>query len=216
MSVFSGMSRPMKAAGVVLVGVAIVAAVIGGITALGGGNGSNEAGPSGTSTQPGTPGGTSAPSSGTSSTPPSTSASPSSPVPPPSTSPAPGGATSAPPGQSGQPGQPGQPGGDQQASNKWVTVRVFNNSTIKGLADRAADDFRNGGWNVNEVSNYSQGIIPTTTAYYRPGTDEEAAAKQLAQEFDIKAEPRFEGIQSASPGVIVIVTKEYQSGHKGS
>ena len=45
MSVFSGMSRPMKAAGVVLVGVAIVAAVIGGITALSGGNGSNEAGP---------------------------------------------------------------------------------------------------------------------------------------------------------------------------
>ena len=97
-----------------------------------------------------------------------------------------------------------------------MTVRVFNNSTIKGLADRAAEDFRGSGWNVNEVGNYSQGIIPTTTAFYRPGTDEEAAAKQLAQEFGIKAEPRFEGIQSASPGVIVIVTKEYQSGHKGS
>ena len=59
MSVFSGMSRPMKAAGVVLVGVAIIAAVIGGISALSGGDGSNEAGPSGTATQPGTSGGTS-------------------------------------------------------------------------------------------------------------------------------------------------------------
>ncbi|EOD65249.1 hypothetical protein H480_27586 [Amycolatopsis vancoresmycina DSM 44592] len=204
------MSRPMKAAGVALVGVAVIAAVIGGITALGGGDGSNEAGPSGTTTPPGS---SSAPPSSTSSsaTPPSTSS-------PASTSPAPPSPTSPGAGQptSAGPGQPGQPGGDQQASNKWVTVRVFNNSTIKGLADRAAEDFRGGGWNVNEVSNYSQGIIPTTTAFYRPGTDEEAAAKQLAQEFGIKAEPRFEGIQSASPGVIVIVTKEYQSGHKGS
>ncbi|MEV5715728.1 LytR C-terminal domain-containing protein [Amycolatopsis mediterranei] len=212
MSVFSGMSRPMKAAGVALIGVAIIAAVIGGISALGGGDGSNEAGPSGTSTQPGTSGGPSSapPSSSSSATPPSSSTSSSAPTPPSPSSPPPGQATSS------APGGPGQPGGDQQASNKWVTVRVFNNSTIKGLADRAAEDFRGGGWNVNEVSNYSQGIIPTTTAFYRPGTDEEAAAKQLAQEFGIKAEPRFEGIQSASPGVIVIVTKEYQSGHKGS
>ncbi|MDX3193203.1 LytR C-terminal domain-containing protein [Streptomyces sp. MN03-5084-2B] len=207
MSVFSGMSRPMKAAGVALIGVAIIAAVIGGISALSGG-GSNEAGPSGTSSTP--PGTSSAPpsTSSSASSPASTSSSsatPSSPTPPSPSSPA-GQPTSA---------APGQPGG-QQASNKWVTVRVLNNSTIKGLADRAAEDFRGGGWNVNDVSNYSQGIIPTTTAFYRPGTDEEAAAKQLAQEFGIKAEPRFEGIQSASPGVIVIVTKEYQSGHKGS
>ncbi|MGK3200806.1 LytR C-terminal domain-containing protein [Amycolatopsis sp. MEPSY49] len=206
MSVFSGMSRPMKAAGVALVGVAIIAAVVGGITALSGDNGSNEAGPSGTATQPGTSGGTSAPpTTSSTATPPSTSTS-ASPTPPSPTTPAPGQPTQ---------GQPGQPG-DQQASNKWVTVRVFNNSTIKGLADRAAEDFRGGGWNVNEVANYSQGVIPTTTAFYRPGTDEEAAAKQLAQEFGIKAEPRFPGIESASPGVIVIVTKEYESGHKGS
>ncbi|WP_290056823.1 LytR C-terminal domain-containing protein [Amycolatopsis solani] len=211
MSVFSGMSRPMKAAGVALIGVAIVAAVVGGISALSG-DGSNEAGPSGTSSSPpGTSGGTSAPpATSSTATPPSTSANPSSPTPPSPTTPAPGQPTQ------GQPGQPGQPGGDQQASNKWVTVRVFNNSTIKGLADRAAEDFRGSGWNVNEVSNYSQGTIPTTTAFYRPGTDEEAAAKQLAQEFGIKAEARFPGIESASPGVIVIVTKEYQSGHKGS
>ncbi|GLY35521.1 hypothetical protein Amsp01_015450 [Amycolatopsis sp. NBRC 101858] len=198
------MSRPMKAAGVVLIGVAIIAAVIGGVSALSG-DGSNEAGPSGTPSSPGTSTG-SQPPSGTTSTPPKTTTSPSSPTPPSTTSPAPGQPT---------PGQPGQPG-DQQTSNKWVTVRVFNNSTIKGLADRAAEDFRGSGWNVNEVSNYSQGVIPTTTAFYRPGTDEEAAAKQLAQEFGIKAEPRFPGIESATPGVIVIVTKEYESGHKGS
>ncbi|MEU0792325.1 LytR C-terminal domain-containing protein [Amycolatopsis sp. NPDC005961] len=205
MSVFSGMSRPMKAAGVVLIGVAIIAAIIGGVTALSG-DGSNEAGPSGTSsTPPGTSGSSSAPTSPSSPPPNSTSTNPPSPTPPP-TSPAPGQPTT---------GQPGQPG-DQQASNKWVTVRVFNNSTIKGLAARAKDDFAGSGWNVTEVSNYSQGVIPATTAYYRPGTDEEAAAKQLAQEFGFKAEPRFAGIQDATPGVIVIVTNNYESGHKGS
>lgn len=208
MSVFSGMSRPMKAAGVALIGVAIIAAVIGGVSALSG-DGSNEAGPSGTPTQPGTSTGSQPPSGSTPTPPPSstpTNPNPTSPTPPSPTSPAPGQPTS---------GRPGQPG-DQQAGNKWVTVRVLNNSTIKGLADRAAEDFRGSGWTINEVSNYSQGTIPTTTAFFRPGTDEEAAAKQLAQEFGIKAEPRFPGIESASPGVIVIVTKEYQAGHKGS
>ncbi|UOZ08180.1 LytR C-terminal domain-containing protein [Amycolatopsis sp. WQ 127309] len=208
MSVFSGMSRPMKAAGVVLIGVAIVAAVIGGISALSGG-GSNEAGPSGTpSSQPGTPPGGTSPPTSPSTPPPSSTTPPTSPTP---SSPTPGQPT---PGQptSGQPGQPG----DQQTGNKWVTVRVFNNSLIKDLAERAASDFRGDGWTVNEVGNYSQGTIPVTTAFYRPGTDEEAAAKQLAQEFQIKAEPRFPGIESASPGVIIIVTKEYESGHKGS
>lgn len=199
MSVFSGLSRPMKAAGVALIGIAIVAAVIGGISALSG-DGSNEAGPSATP-GPSTPGGALPPS-----TPPSPS--PSTTPPPSTTSPAP------PPSTTGAPTSP--PSGDQQASNKWVTVRVLNNSLIKGLADRAADDFRGSGWNVTNVDNYSQGVIQTTTAYFRPGTDEEAAAKQLAQEFNIRAEPRFEGIKDATPGVIVIVTKEYQAGHKGS
>lgn len=95
------------------------------------------------------------------------------------------------------------------SSLKWVTVRVFNNSVIRDLGTRAANDFRAGGWNVSEVSNYSQGIIPRTTAYYRPGTDEEAAAKAFAAEFGILAEPRLEGIKDASPGVVVIVTKDY-------
>jgi len=195
MSVFSGLSRPMKAAGVALIGIAIVAAVIGGVSALSG-NGSNQAG---TSTTPG----------------PSTSSSPSSPAPstpPPSTTSPP---PTSPPPTTTAPASPSAPGG-QQASNKWVTVRVLNNSLIKGLADRAAEDFRGTGWNVTEVSNYPQGVIETTTAYFRPGTDEEAAAKQLAQEFAIRALPRFDGIKDATPGVIVIVTKEYQAGHKGS
>ncbi|WP_406638970.1 LytR C-terminal domain-containing protein [Amycolatopsis sp. WGS_07] len=218
MSVFSGLSRPLKAAGVALIGVAVVAAVIGGVTVLNTG-GDQNAGPS-TSGEPTSPGG------GSSSNPqPSSSAPSSAPSSPASSAPASSSAaSSAPassqPGQPGgqpgqQPGQPGQAGPDQQATNKWVTLRVYNNSLIKHLAEQAAADFRGSGWNVAEVGNYSQGNIPATTAYFRPGTDEEAAAKQLAKEFGFQAQPRFEGIQNSSPGVIVIITKDYRPGQKG-
>lgn len=218
MSFFSGLSRPLRAAGVALIGVAVVAAVIGGVSlATSGGSDNNTAGPSSSA------GPSSQPSSGApSSSAPGSSSAPSSPSSPPPSSPAPGSSSAVPPGgqptgQPGQPGgQPGQPGPNQQASNKWVTVRVYNNSLIKHLAEQAADDFRSSGWTVPEVGNYSQGVIDHTTAYFRPGTDEEAAAKQLAAEFGFQALPRFDGIQNSSPGVVVIITKDYQSGHKGS
>jgi hypothetical protein len=89
-------------------------------------------------------------------------------------------------------------------------LRIYNNSTISGLAVRAADDLRNAGWNVGEVGNYPYGVIATTTVYFRPGTDEEGAANQVAASFQMRAEPRFEGIANAPPGVIVIVTNDYK------
>ncbi|WP_370969428.1 caspase family protein [Amycolatopsis sp. cg9] len=101
------------------------------------------------------------------------------------------------------------PSTSADASAKWVTVRVYNNTTVKGLAEKAADDLRARGWNVAEVMNYSQGVLPKTTAYYRPGTDEETAAKQIEAENHLPAEPRFAAIENASPGVIIIVTSDY-------
>jgi hypothetical protein len=201
MSLFSGLSRPLKAAGLVLVGVAIVAAVIGGVTLLNSGDKNNTATPTSSAVPPpgGTPSGSVPPSSSSPSPSPSVPPSLTSAAAPPPTSPA-----APPPNQGGQPS-------DQQASAKWVVVRVYNNSTIHGLAATAAEDFRGAGWNVAEVSNYSAGIIPVTTAYYRPGTDEETAAKALAAEFGMRAEARFDGIKDSSPGVIVIVTNNYQA-----
>ncbi|OKJ99018.1 glycoprotein [Amycolatopsis sp. CB00013] len=197
----------MKAAGLALVGVAVITAVIGGITLTSGGGDSDTATPPGTTptssdgaTQPSSP----APGSPSASTPPASSSAP------PSSAPA----SSAPPAsQPGQTGQPGQPGGDQQASHKWVTVRVYNNSTIQGLAEQAAKDFRASGWNVSEVKGYP-GRLPETVAYFRPGTDEEAAAKALALEFGFRAEPRFKEIENIGPGVIVILTKDYKTNDK--
>lgn len=213
MSLFSGLSRPLKAAGLALVGVAVIAAVIGGITLASNGGESDIAtpGPTPTTSDGAVPPQSPAPSSPAPASPPASSSAPPSSAPASSAPPA---SQPGQPGQPGQTGQPGQPGDGQQASNKWVTLRVYNNSTIHGLAARAANDFRASGWNVAEVSNYSSGIIPVTTAYFRPGTDEEAAAKALATEFGFRAEPRFEGIQNSNPGVIVIVTNNYKANGK--
>jgi hypothetical protein len=214
MNFFQSLSRPMRLAGVVLLGIAFVALVVGLITSLSGGGSNNNAAPS-SSASPTLPSGSSAAPSGTPS-PGSTTTTPS-PATPPATTPPP-----VVPGQQPPPGgtpAPAPNGGvpADQAAAKWVPVRVYNNSTIHGLAAKAADDFRADGWNIAEAANYPYGIIPTTTAFFTPGTDEETAAKALATAFGMKAEPRFQGIQNASPGVIVIVTNDYQGLHaKGS
>jgi hypothetical protein len=98
----------------------------------------------------------------------------------------------------------------QQPGAVKVPVRVYNNSNITGLANKASDEVRANGWEVAEKGNYSQGIIPTTTVYYRPGTDEEASAKELAAVLRARVEPRFSGIESAAAGIILIVTNDYQ------
>jgi len=90
-------------------------------------------------------------------------------------------------------------------------LRVYNNSLIQGLAARAAADFRSAGWTVAEIGGYPGATIPTSTVYYRPGTDEQTVAQEIGRAFGLRVEPRFAGIQSASPGVIVIVTREYRS-----
>lgn len=90
-------------------------------------------------------------------------------------------------------------------------IRVYNNSTIRGLAARAARDLTAAGWTVLEVGNYPWGIISTTTVYYQDGTDQRSGAEAIASEFGMRAEPRFPGIANASPGIIVIVTNDYRT-----
>ena len=105
-------------------------------------------------------------------------------------------------------GQPAQPGSPEQGQR--ISVRVYNNSTTKGLAHRAADDFRNAGYDVPEAGNYPFGKIATTTVYYRPGTPEQSQAEEIAAKFGARAEARFEGLQDATPGVIAIITDDYK------
>ncbi|PPK70584.1 LytR C-terminal domain-containing protein [Actinokineospora auranticolor] len=102
--------------------------------------------------------------------------------------------------------QPTQPG--QQPGAPTEPLRVYNNSTIEGLAHRAANDLAAKGWQITQVGAY-RGLIPHTTVFYEPGTSQEAAAHKLGDEYGFQVEPRFDGIKDASPGLILIVTKDY-------
>lgn len=204
----AGTAQPARAAGYVLLGLAAIALVIGVISLFGG---SGDEPPAAQAP----PSSTTAPDSQTPSSPPASDTPATTTE---SSAPAP---TTAPPTTTGAPagqeqGQ-GQGQGQGQATDPppppvvaKPPVRVYNNGTIAGLAARVSDDVRSAGWDVADTSNYSQGIIPTTTVYYRPGTDEEASARQLAQILNAEAKPRFDGIEDAHPGIIVIATDSYR------
>ncbi|PRY46359.1 LytR C-terminal domain-containing protein [Umezawaea tangerina] len=192
-------SHPARAAGFALIGVALVALVIGVVTLFSGGGDDTASGPSDQPSTGAPSESTSAPAPASSTEPPASSAPPTttSETPPPATT------TTAPPET-----PPTTPAG-QQAVEK-PPVRVYNNSTISGLAAKATEDVKRSGWNVVDTGNYSQGQIPTTTVYYRPGTPEEESAKALANVMQARVEARFDGIQAAHDGIIVIVTNDYK------
>lgn len=104
---------------------------------------------------------------------------------------------------------PGSQPDPSAAQPARAPVRVYNNARAAGVATRAAADFEGVGWTVTEVGNYSDAVLPTSTVYFRPGTGEEAAARDLAAAFGLRVEPRFAAIAAANPGLIVIVTNDY-------
>jgi len=184
----TGASRWMRTAGLALLGLAVIAVLIGLVVVTTGDEQTSAIAP---------PAVTSTPDSRPSTIP----------YPPPVTS-SPAEAPIASP-----PGTPdvaeGASGSDK--GNSRGEVRVYNNSTIRGLAAQAADDLSAAGWTVVEVGNYARGTIPTTTAYYQEGTGQRDGAEALGSEFGMRVEPRFPGIADASPGLIVIVTNDYVS-----
>jgi LytR cell envelope-related transcriptional attenuator len=193
-------TRPLRVAGLALLGLAAVALVIGLISVFPA-DGDGNASPPRTSGQK-------PPASTGEHNPPSSSGTSIS-KPPSSSSGAPGTATTSPRTSGSLPAPP--PGGDGNGEpGKTEQVRVYNNSTIHGLAAQAADDLRAVGWDVVSVGNYPYGTIPTTTVYYRSGTAERAAAEDIADDFGMKVDERFPGLKSFPDGVIVIVTNDYQ------
>jgi hypothetical protein len=241
----SGGQSPLKIAGIALIGVGVVAGVVG-LFGLGGGGeenpqaapppsasaepapggdgaapapgeeggapapgqdgaapGADGAGAPGTPGGPGAPGGTSPLTPGA----PGTPGSPGYDGPGPAVAPPPAAAG----GGAGGAGGGGAAAGEGSPAAARPAVRIYNNSTIRGLAEKAAGQFRTNGWDVSQVQNYSEGVIPTTTVYYRQGTGEKAAAEEIAQKFGMRTEPRFDGIQDATPGVIVIVTRDFSA-----
>lgn len=214
----SGGSSPLRIGGFALVGLAVVAALVGLFTlATGGESGDPNAAASSTAVA-------APPAVDPNAAPSSAAALPPGAAPPPAAAPAPG-SPGAPAVPGGPPAAPGtaptdeaiapytppatEPNIGEGVSAARAPVRVYNNSLVTGLADRAAEDFRGGGWSVDEIGNYSTGTIPTSTVYYQPG--EEAAAEALGGQFGLRVQPRFAGLKQASEGLIVIVTKDYRN-----
>ncbi|MBA8826680.1 type IV secretory pathway VirB10-like protein [Saccharopolyspora lacisalsi] len=208
-----------KIGGYVLVGIGALAAVFG-VGTMMTGETHNTAQPTGVTTNP--------PASSSTPHPTSEADSPKPPTPSSEKNRAPAPETSAPrepsrsqsrsqapprPPAEGTPERP-RPQEPEQSSDSRVALRVYNNSKIRDLAHRAAADFRAVGYKVTEIDNYS-GLIPETTVYYRPGTPEKARAEAVAERFGASAKPRFDGIEQASPGIIVIVTKDYDGPEPG-
>ncbi|GAA3026508.1 LytR C-terminal domain-containing protein [Actinokineospora globicatena] len=124
--------------------------------------------------------------------------------------PAPEPTTTAPPATTAATAPPATSRPGNTAESPSEPLRIYNNSTITGLAARAAEDIGSTGWPISQVGNYSGGKIPTTTVYFQPGTPQEQAARQLGNQFDFRVEPRFEGIKDSPPGLILIVTNDYK------
>lgn len=188
----AGPGRPARLAGLALLAIAAIALVVGVISLVSGGGDDPGASP---------------PPSSESQTP---SQQPSSEQPPPTSAQPPTSAPPTPPPSTPPTQQPPPPPPSPTGPDRSQPVRVYNNSNIRGLADDAARDLRGVGWQVTEIGNYPGGVIATTTIYYRPGTPEEAAAKEMAKEFNIRVEERFAGIKDAPAGLIFIVTREYK------
>jgi hypothetical protein len=90
-------------------------------------------------------------------------------------------------------------------------LTVLNNSTIRGLADRAAGDVQNRGWQVAQVGNFA-GRLATSTVYYTPGDAAgQAAATELAREFPQVDQvlPRYAGLPPTPAGIVLVVTKDW-------
>lgn len=88
-----------------------------------------------------------------------------------------------------------------------VPVIVLNNSRIEGLADTAAEVFRDGGWPVARTGNF-RGKIPSTTVYYEDG--QQAAARAFAARFAevVRVRPRFATLPAR--GLVVVVTRDFR------
>ncbi|MBY6349405.1 LytR C-terminal domain-containing protein [Rhodococcoides corynebacterioides] len=113
--------------------------------------------------------------------------------------------TSAPPTTSGS---PTTTTATTSGSASVGPIRVLNNSEVSGLAAETAGRLESAGFQVGETGNYSSGVIAASTVYYDPAVPgQQAQAERIARTLGFGSEPRFAGIASASPGIVVIVTR---------
>lgn len=101
-----------------------------------------------------------------------------------------------------------KPGASAPAAvaDKKVEVQVLNNSDVPGLAARVSEGL--GEWNVANVGNFADEILPQSAVFYTPGnTTEEVNARALAQQLHVGVQEKT-GPMLELPGVLVIVTQD--------
>ena len=102
--------------------------------------------------------------------------------------------------------------GTASGAAKDVPLIVLNNTTVTGLAQRAAQRFESGGWTVSHYANYQNDIV-STCAYYDPADPKaKAAAEALQAQYPTikRVKPKFPELPSGP--VVVVLTPDYSAG----
>ena len=85
-------------------------------------------------------------------------------------------------------------------------VLVFNISGSNGVAGKAADQIKQGGFNVTKVDNLTLPDVSKTTVYFTDAPGEHETADAVGQLLKAVVAPRTKEVADQPPGVLVVVT----------
>jgi hypothetical protein len=85
-------------------------------------------------------------------------------------------------------------------------VLVFNISSTKGVAGKAADQIKQGGFNVIKIDNMTLPDVSKTTVYFTDTPGEHETADEVGRLLKAPVAPRTKDVADQPPGVIVVVT----------
>jgi hypothetical protein len=84
-------------------------------------------------------------------------------------------------------------------------VRVYNISGQAGIASKAADQIKQGGYNVTEIGNLTLPKVSTTTVYFGSAAGEQETAEAVGKLLKAPVAARTPDVADQPPGVIVVV-----------
>jgi LytR cell envelope-related transcriptional attenuator len=84
-------------------------------------------------------------------------------------------------------------------------VRVYNISSQSGIASKAADQIKQGGYNVTEIGNLTLPKVSATTVYFGSAAGEQETAEAVGKLLKAPVAARTPDVSNQPPGVIVVV-----------
>ena len=85
-------------------------------------------------------------------------------------------------------------------------VLVFNISSSRGVAGKAADQIKQGGFNGTKIDNLTLPDVSKTTVYFTDAPGEHETADAVGQLLKADVAPRTKEVADQPPGVLVMVT----------